>query len=159
MSIESTLDALAALGPVHALRFSRWSYAAVNALHIVGLGLLAGAAIPLALRMMGIWASIPRPMLARVLAPSAAVGLTLAVCTGLLMFATRAPEYAGNPFFVAKLALIVAGCGSALIAHRRYGWRLEAGSRWILFGHGTVSILCWIGAIVCGRLIAFSGGG
>src|SRR5688572_1152053 len=93
------LAAIQELPLAAALRSGRWSYAAVNASHIVGIGLLLGAIVPLDLRLIGLWRSIPIRTLARVLVPVAAAGLVLAMVAGLLMFSTRAVEYAGTTVF------------------------------------------------------------
>ncbi len=136
------------------LRNARWGYAAVNAAHIFGIALLFGAITPLNLRLLGLWKSIPRASLARVLAPVAGAGLVLAVIAGLLLFSVRAREYADIGFFQIKLALVVIGTCSALLAHARHGAALEKGGN--LRAHAAVSLLCWTGAIASGRLIAFA---
>lgn len=139
------------------LRGARWSYAAVNAAHILGIALLIGAIVPLNLRFLGLWRSVPHQALTRVLIPVAAVGLTLAILAGLLLFSVRAREYAGIGFLQAKLALIAIGLLSALALHRAHGDLLETASDRRLAVHAAVSLLCWIGALACGRLIAFAG--
>ena len=65
---------------------SRWGYAAVNTLHILGIALLVGSIIPFNLHVLGLWRNVPRIMLARVLVPVAATGLVLAVIAGSLLF-------------------------------------------------------------------------
>ena len=84
------LTALQELPFVAELRNSRWTYAAVNASHIVGIALLFGAIVPLDLRLMGCWRSVPIRTLARILVPVAACGLVLAIAAGLLLFSIRA---------------------------------------------------------------------
>ena len=68
------LSALEQLPFVAELRNSRWTYATVNASHIVGIALLFGAIVPLDLRLMGCWRSVPIQTLARILVPVAAAG-------------------------------------------------------------------------------------
>jgi len=138
-----------------AFRRSRWLYAAANTAHITGIALLVGAILPLDLRFMGVWKSIPRGALVRVLVPTAAAGLALTVAAGLLLFAVRAPEYAGHPVFQVKLALITVGAGSAIATHIVHGlWLPRAGDA-LLAKVGALSMTCWLGALVAGRLIAF----
>jgi hypothetical protein len=139
-----------------ALRGGRWSYAAVNAAHILGIALLYGAITPLNLRLLGLWGGVPREPLARVLVPVAAAGLALAVAAGLLLFATRATEYAGTGFFQAKLALVALGAAGALLLHRTHGLVLHDAPDSVLRRHAILSLACWTGAILCGRLIAFA---
>ena len=155
--MEASLAALEGTAVAQALRFSRWGYAAVNAAHIFGIALLVGSIIPLNLRIFGIWRSVPRSMLVRVLVPVAATGLAIAVTAGFLLFSTRALEYAGNEFLQLKLVLVAVGATSAITLHSTHGVLLEDAGRGRLIGHAVVSTTCWLGALACGRLIAFTG--
>ena len=139
------------------LRSERWGYAAVNAAHILGVALLIGAILPLNLRLFGLWRAVPRALLVRVLVPMAAAGLGLAVVAGFLLFSVRAQEYAAIGFLQVKLLLVVVGTLTALEAHRRYGLLLEGASRWRLTAHAGISTICWLGALLCGRLTGFAG--
>lgn len=140
------------------LRFSRWGYAAVNTGHVLGIALLVGSIVPLDLRLIGLWRSVPQSALVRVVVPMAAGGLTLAVATGALLFSVRASEYALLPVLWVKLALIAVGAASALLLHRAHGLDLATAGRRRLALAGALSLLCWLGALVSGRLIAFMGG-
>lgn len=147
--------ALAATGVAQALRMSRWGYAAVNGLHILGIAVLVGAILPLDLLLLGFWRAVPRAALARVLVPVAATGLALAVAMGLLLFAVRAPEYAALTVFRLKLALVALGVAGALTLHAAHGGWLEHAPPGRLRTHAALSIGCWIGALACGRAIGF----
>jgi hypothetical protein len=153
--MEAALTALEASALAEALRFSRWGYAAVNAGHILGIALLVGALVPLDLRLMGLWPSVPAPLLARVLMPVAAAGLGLAVLCGALLFSAGATDYAGEPVFLAKLALVALGAGSALYAYRRAGPALERWSPARRRLQAALSLACWLPALALGRAIAF----
>lgn len=137
------------------LRASRWGYAAVSAAHILGIALLIGTILPLNMRMLGLWTSVPLSALARVLVPVAASGLALAVAAGVLLFSIRAREYADLSVLQLKFALIGLGTVAALELHRVYGLTLRQASRRRLMVHAVVSTTCWIGALISGRLIAF----
>jgi len=80
-------------------------------------------------RFLGLWLSIPRANLLRVLVPIAAAGLALAVLTGSLLFSIRAQEYAAVGYLQVKLVLVLVGLLSALMIHRAYGLTLEAQAR------------------------------
>jgi len=149
------LAALEALPPVEALRFSRWSYAAVNTGHVLGIALLVGGAVPLSLRLLGFFSSVPLAGVVRILAGTAGAGLGLALLTGFLLFATRATEYAGHPLFPVKLAFVVIGAVSAIHIHWRHGWHLDTASKSDLRRAGAVSCLSWAVVLVMGRLLAF----
>ncbi len=137
------------------LRYSRWGYAAVNTAHVLGIALLVGAILPLDLRLLGLWPSVPCDALVRVLAPTAAAGLLLAATAGLLLFSVRASEYAALPLLWVKLVLVATGASAALAHHLRYGALLQRAGPRQLAWTGAVSMACWLGALVAGRLIAF----
>lgn len=155
--MEEIAAALAATDLALYLRHGRWSYAAVNAAHIFGIALLVGSVAVLDLRLLGAWRSIPLGHLARPLVPVAAAGLLLAATTGLTLFAVRAPEYAAMPLFFAKLGLIFIGTASAIGHHLSHGRLLDRASPGALRLAGATSILCWTGALLLGRLLAFVG--
>ena len=154
--MDALLAALEALGPAQFLRVSRWGYAAVNGAHILGIALLVGSVVPMNLRLLGLWSGTPRPGLMRVLMPVAASGLSLAVLAGALLFTVRAREYAGMPVFQAKLVLIAAATLSAVLLLRAHGRTLKGAAPGRLRVHALLSVICWIGALACGRLIAFA---
>ncbi|MEO0823337.1 MAG: hypothetical protein AAF074_23340 [Pseudomonadota bacterium] len=152
LEIAGALEASAA---ARMLKFSRWAYAGVNAGHVLGIALLVGAILPMDLRLMGLWRGIGHGALARVLVPVAAAGLLLAVATGALLFIVRAEHYAGLVLVQAKLALVAAAAGLALLLHLRAGLWLERMAPWQGALHGAASLACWLAALVCGRMIAY----
>lgn len=156
--MDAVLAAVEASGLATALRFSRWGYAAVNTAHVLGVALLVGSAVPLALRLLGLWRGVPLAGVAAILSPMAAAGLTLAILTGLLLFATRATEYGDMPLLWLKLALIAIGAVSAMAAHLAWGWRLERAPPARRAPTGGISLAAWLGALTAGRLIAFVAG-
>ncbi|MGH6865614.1 MAG: DUF2214 domain-containing protein [Methyloceanibacter sp.] len=154
--MESFLAAIEATGSAQYLKDSRWGYAAVSGAHVLGIALLVGAALPIDLRLLGFWRTVPRADVLRLLVPVAGTGLALAAVSGLLLFSVRAQEYAEIGFFQAKLALIFVGVLSAAMIHRAYGLDLAGASRTRVTYHALISLACWLGALSCGRLIAFA---
>ena len=138
------------------LRGSRWTYAAVNATHILAIALLVGSIVPLNMRLLGAWRGVSRETMVRVLAPVAASGLILALLTGMLLFSVRAREYSGIGFLQLKLTFIAIGVLSALALCLSHGFLLRDVSRARLATHAILSTVCWLGALACGRLIAFA---
>jgi len=158
--LTEALTALQDLAPVAALRASRWSYASVNAAHIVGIALLFGAIVPLDLRLMGWRRAVPISTMARVLLPVAITGLVLAIAAGLLLFSIRAVEYAATTLFQLKMALVAGGIGNALLLHRAAHWAGQQSASGALppprqRAAGALSIALWLSVIVCGRMIGF----
>ena len=138
------------------LRTSRWGYAALNTAHVLGIAVLVGAILPLDLRLLGFWPQTSRADLARILVPVAVAGLGLAAATGPLLFAMRAEEYAALSVFRLKLVFVALGIAGALTLHRAYGLALEGASERRVAAHAALSLVCWIGALACGRFIAFA---
>ena len=138
-------------------RNARWGYALLNATHIFGVALLVGATVPMNLRLLGWWASIPRANVIRVLVPVAATGLVLAILAGVLLFSVGAQEYADLEIFQVKIVLVVVGSISAVFLHWRFGLIMEELTNGRQISHALISLLCWPGALVLGRLIAFAG--
>ena len=155
--MEALFAALEGTALAQALRGSRWVYAAVNTAHIFAIALLIGSVVPLNLRLLGVWRGISREAVVRVLAPVAASGLALALLTGPLLFSVRAGEYSGVGFLQLKLTFIAVGVLSTLALCRAHGFLLKDAPRARLAGHAILSTVCWLGALVCGRLIAFAG--
>ena len=155
--MEALFAALEGTALAQTLRSSRWGYAALNAAHIFAIALLIGSVVPLNLRLLGVWRGISREAMVRVLAPVAASGLILALITGPLLFSVRAQEYSGVGFLQLKLIFIAVGVLSTLALCWSHGFLLKDAPRTRLIGHAILSMVCWLGALVCGRLIAFAG--
>ena len=160
--MEHLFAALAALqgsALPSALRLSFYGYPLVNAAHIIGIGLLFGAIVPLDLRLLGFWPSVPAAALARILVPMAMAGLTLAVATGSLLFSVAAVKYAGLGVFQLKMLLVLAATANALLLSRVTGWQ-GVGSGYDVSGPRVrlaagLSIALWLCVILCGRIIAY----
>ena len=140
------------------LQGSGTAYLFVNTAHILGLALLLGAIVPLDLRLAGGWRGEGLALLARTLSRMAAVGLALALGTGLWLFSVRPLDYVDNPAFVWKMGLLLLALVNVLWQHRVPGWAAllagappTAGVRW----RARVSLLLWLGVLLAGRWIGF----
>ncbi len=152
--MEALAAAVEGLALAEWLRFSRWGYAAVNALHILGIALLVGAIVPLDLRLLGLWRSVELAPLYRMLSRIAAAGLLLAIASGALLFSVRATEYAGGALFRAKIALVLLGTVHALALHCRADFP-GGSSRARRRLAGGISLLLWPTVLVCGRMLGY----
>lgn len=112
--IEEWPAALEATPLATALRGSVWVYPLVNAAHILGVALLVGSIVPLDLRLLGVWRSVPLTPLWGVLTRTAGAGLILAMIFGALLFITRASEYTASNLFISKMAVVALGTANAL---------------------------------------------
>ncbi|MFN0314177.1 MAG: hypothetical protein ACKVQA_03955 [Burkholderiales bacterium] len=154
------LAALEATLLARALRDSVWVYPLVNAGHVAGVCLLVGSIIPLDLRLLGAWRSMPLAPLWRVLTRTAAAGLILAGIFGSLLFITRATEYAASPFFIAKMIVVVLAIANAIALRNVVPGGPEGipafgqPARRIRLAAG-VSLLAWLAALTLGRLVGY----
>jgi len=138
-----------------------WVYPSVNLLHILGLGALFGAVLILDLRLLGAWKEVPLAALSRPASRIAQLGFALAATTGVGLFATKATEYAGNPYLLLKFPAIAAGLLNVTLLYRTSAWRahlvraLTRSEERTLAVMGGVSLACWLTAITAGRMIAY----
>jgi len=158
--LVEVLAAIQDWAPVADLRNSRWTYAGVNTAHIVGFAILFGAILPMDLRLLGMWRSIPIAAFARVLIPVSAFGLILAIVAGLMLFSIRAVQYAETTLFQFKMALVWCAVLNALLLRRAAQWELmqmvvNATPPPRLQAAGALSIGLWLAVIICGRMLAF----
>ncbi|EPC00205.1 hypothetical protein L861_06850 [Litchfieldella anticariensis FP35 = DSM 16096] len=135
------------------MRVSRWGYASVNTLHVLGIALLVGAIVPLDLRLLGWWRNISLEPLARLLQSAAITGLLLVLATGPLLFIGRATEYAAQPLFLIKLSLIALAITNALVLNLGSG--LASASALRLRIAGGISLLLWPAIVIAGRFLGF----
>jgi len=153
-TLDRALEAIEQAGPIAALRGSYLAYPLVNALHILGIGLLFGAIVALDLRLIG-WrrAAGSADAVASLLLPVAITGLLVAIPAGLLLFATDARAYAASPLFQAKMLVVALAIANALWLRASERRRPSTDQRAAIAA--AASILLWLGAIVLGRLVGY----
>jgi len=133
------------------------AYLLVNASHILGLALLIGAILPLDLRLLGLFRSVPVAALAPVLSRMAGIGLGLALVTGAWLFTVRPVEYARNAAFLWKLGLLALALANIALQHRSAAYtralagEITAAVRW----RSAVSLTLWLAVLLAGRWIGF----
>jgi hypothetical protein len=133
------------------------AYLFVNASHILGLALLIGAILPLDLRLLGFFRSVPVAILAPVLSRMAGIGLGFAIVTGAWLFTVRPVEYAGNAAFLWKLGLLTLALVNIALQHRSAAYarvlagEITAAVRW----RAGAAITLWLAALLAGRWIGF----
>ena len=144
-----------------ALRNSVWSYPLINAAHIFGVALLVGSVVPLDLRLLGLWGSMPIAPLWTVLTRTAGIGLVVTIFFGTLLFITRASEYVASNLFIAKMILVLLGSANALMLRMQTPAQeshiastpVKPSAR--LRVSAGISLAAWLSALTLGRLIGY----
>ncbi len=133
-------------------------YLFVNAAHIAGIGLLIGAILPLDLRLAGLARGVPLAVIAPFLSRSAAIGLGLAIVTGLWLFSVKPREYLENTAFLWKMALLVPALVNVAVQHRNRHYRLALAGGDVHLAVRLVaccSAILWLAVLVAGRWVGF----
>jgi hypothetical protein len=142
---------------------SVWAQPTVLTLHTAGLAVLVGASWVLDLRLLGINRHVPLAAF-RWVFPVVAIGLTVNILTGVLLFIKNASTLGTAAPFLVKMFL-VAGSVATLIPIRAHVLRADdvSGAGAALPGAtggsirlwAVASILFWSAAVTAGRLLAY----
>jgi uncharacterized membrane protein len=144
---------------IHVLMNSAWGWPIAESVHFLGLSLLIGCIGTFDLRILGVGHDIPLLALHRLI-PWGVAGYSLNVATGLLFLTSAPDQYLYNPAFQVKLALmLVAGLNVVFFYAFVFTRVQRTGPREAVPGTAklaaAVSLACWVGVIVCGRLITY----
>ena len=140
------------------LQRSGTAYLFVNAAHIASIGLLIGGILPLDLRLAGLLRAAPLAAIGPFLSRSAAIGLGLAIATGLWLFTVKPREYLENDAFLWKMGLLALAVVNIAVQHRNHHYRLALDGGAI---HTSVrlvagcSAVLWLAVLVAGRWVGF----
>lgn len=140
------------------LQRSGTAYLLVSAAHILGIGLLLGSILPLDLRLARGRVDATMVVLAPLLVRTGALGLALALLTGLWLLTVKPAPYLGNPAFWAKAALLGLALVNVALQHRdlRLAIALEGqGAPGAVRLRAGLSMVLWLGVLVAGRWIGF----
>jgi hypothetical protein len=133
-------------------------YLLVNAAHILSVGLVFGTIIALDLRILGLFKQYPIGTLGPPLSRVAAVGVALAILTGLMLFSVRPIAYIHNSAFLIKVGIVGLAIANALLLNHNRHWRIalmnSEPSRRVQLS-ALLSITLWVSAVVAGRWIGF----
>jgi|SRR5579871_5334423 len=138
----------------------KWTWAASETVHFIGLSLLFGVVLLVDLRMLGFLKAIPFSTLHRLL-PWGVLGFGVNVVTGIFFFVGAPPDfYITNSVFLWKLVLILAAGANALyFTVFEQAWTLGSGEMPTMAAKFAAAsgILIWIGVIFCGQMLPFLG--
>jgi len=140
---------------VESTAFSDWvrgaptvfAFPAILSCHTIGMGLAAGINAAIAFRILGVAPNVPIVEMRRFL-PIMWFGFWLNFVSGIVLLIAYPTKALTNPDFYLKLALIAGGVWLVGVIRDR----LESVPK----GLAWASLICWVGAITSGRLLAYT---
>ena len=139
---------------------SLWGYPLLETIHSLGMAMLIGSLGLINLRVLCVKRDLPMLGM-RQLLPLAWVGFTLNAISGSLLFTSDAVYFFESYTFRIKMVLIVlGGLNAALLGQRVFREAAASaapapptvGTKWI----AATSLVFWFGAVIAGRLIAYT---
>lgn len=141
------------------VRVSRIGYPLMITCHAIGMAVMVGIGLAIDWRVLAGHTDMPISSINRFLGLAWA-GFALNLVSGTILFTTQATSYVTDAMFLSKMAFVVGGAVATaklqtVLAAEAVG-PLDAPSpppraRTI----AIVSVVCWIGGLVTGRLIAY----
>jgi len=161
MNITPWLKALEDSGVATTIRNSSYLFPSLEAVHVIGLGLMVGTITVVDLRLLGLasWSRSAERVSDEVLKWTWAA-FALVALSGFTMFTTNARVYAHNTAFLIKLVLLVAaGLNMALFhltaARSMHHWDRKAAPP-IGKAAAILSLLLWVAVVFAGRVVGFT---
>ena len=139
---------------------SIWSFPTILLLHTYGMAVLVGIILVVDLRILGFAPGLPLPPMRRFF-PLVWIAFWVNAVTGTILLAADATTKMRNLDFGVKMALIAAGVVSQLMVQRRVFSDSDEVTRPVtgqIKFLSALSVMCWLGAITAGRLLAYVGG-
>jgi hypothetical protein len=137
-------------GVATTVRDSLMLTAALSAAHLIGFTLVTGGALVANLNLLGVlFQDRPALDVTRPATRGIALGLTVSVVTGVLLFGPRATVASGNSIFQTKMALLLAAVVFHLTVHQRVARNASAAgaSRRVT---AVAGLLLWTGLALAG---------
>ena len=144
-----------------AIRQSYWLFPIIEGSHILALPASVGMIVIFDLRLLGLaFRGGPGLRIIREFLRWSRIGFVTMFVTGGFLFMTQAEKAYLNPFFRTKLILLLLLGINAAVYHAIFYQRM---AQWDLAGTipvgakfcGGLSLVFWIGVIVCGRTMAY----
>ena len=128
---------------------SLYGYPFLLGMHVTGLALIVGISSVINLSLLGAFPALPDDV-QKSLLRFAWAGFAINAISGVALFTSQATYFVTSTAFLSKLVFIIGGVTTVLIMQRNRGDGQRVGR--FLPGAG---LLCWLGAIIAGRLIAY----
>lgn len=138
------------------IRESFYGYYIMLNLHAIGMALVVGVVLMLNIRVLGYGTGVPLRVFDQLLTIGW-IGFAVNAASGVLIFAAQGPRYLSNtPFLIKMLLILLGGLSMWALGRilRNAGPNAEVGGGGKAFA--VLSILFWIGAIIAGRVIAYT---
>lgn len=139
---------------------SLWGYPIVLGMHAIGLAIVVGIFVMLNLRLLKVIRGVSFHAFLS-LYRLAWIGFLINAVSGSALFVSQATTFAQSAPFLIKISAVFAGVIVGIFIQRRLGLRVadwdetDAVIGSSATALASLSLLCWIGAIVAGRLIAY----
>lgn len=145
-----------------AIRESLWVYPLVETAHVLGMCLFLGLVAMMDLRLVSATMRMaPVTEVQQRLFPWQMAGLAIMASSGLLLLLSDPLRFYGNPFFHAKVVLLILAVVNAMAFHltvyRRVAeWDAQPVPPMPARLAGACSLLLWAGIVTSGRMIAYN---
>jgi EamA domain-containing membrane protein RarD len=145
----------------HAIRNSSVLFPAIETLHVVAIVLVVGSITRLDMRLIGlVWRNRPITEVSEEMLPWTWISFVLATVFGLLLWSSKPIKYLEIGFFDVKMILLLCA-GLNMLIFQFFTFRNVA--QWdrdpipptAVRVAGALSMIFWIGVVVCGRFIGF----
>ena len=145
------------------IQLTYWLWPVMEIIHFIGLSLLLGGLIVVALRLAGHFRALNLAATHKLL-PLVLVGFGLNLTTGVLFFYGDPLRYSVNIGFQIKMVLVALAGLNALLYYWKIKpamatWDPHADSPPIVKLVAYASLSLWTGVLLCGRLIPYVGTG
>jgi len=138
---------------------SIWAYPSILTAHTIGMGIVAGIAAVINLRLLGVSPAIPIRPLER-LYPLMWSGFWINAVTGTTLMIADATTKLTNLDFYVKMVFVFSGVALIAIMRKKVFRDPELDKRPVpanIKRLAWLSLACWTGAITAGRLLAYLG--
>jgi hypothetical protein len=138
---------------------SVWAYPTILTMHTIGMGIVAGIAAVINLRLLGVSPAIPIRPLER-LYPLMWSGFWINAVTGTTLMIADATTKLTNFDFYIKMVFVFSGVALIAIMRKKVFRDPDLDKRPVppnIKRLAWLSLTCWVGAITAGRLLAYLG--
>ncbi len=139
---------------------SLWGYPIMLGTHAIGLAIVVGIFVMLDLRLLRVVRGISFHAFLS-LYRLAWIGFILNAVSGSMLFSSQATTFVASAPFLIKISAVIAGVILGIVIQRRLESRADdwddadANIESSAIVLASLSLVCWIGAIFAGRLIAY----